>query len=66
MDLSLVTAIEVASVKAQAQHLTSRLRAALHDIYGDVEELEEIIDHLPEEGSEHGGSSASEPGGSPG
>jgi hypothetical protein len=48
-DVTLTTAIEVASVKAQAQSMARRLKAALDDIYGDVEELEHIVDKLPEE-----------------
>lgn len=50
VDLTMTYGIEVASVKAQAQSVTRRLKAALNDIYGEVEELEEIVDHLPVEG----------------
>jgi hypothetical protein len=48
VDLTLSTAIEVASVKAQAQAAARRLKEALHDIYGDVEELEQVIEAMPE------------------
>lgn len=50
-DVTLTTAIEVASVKAQAQAMIRRLKAALDDIYGNVADLETVVDKMPEEAS---------------
>lgn len=47
--MTLSTALEVASVKAQAQAAVRGLKSALNDIYGEVEHLGGIVDQMSEE-----------------